>query len=52
MAGLREVASARPGCSRVEWMADTNNPPARRFYEGLGFKELDGKVVYRVGSGE
>ncbi|MFF5333991.1 GNAT family N-acetyltransferase [Streptomyces sp. NPDC013181] len=52
MDSLREVASARPGCSRMEWMADTNNPAARRFYEGLGFKELAGKVVYRVGAGE
>lgn len=50
MAELRAVATARPGCSRMEWMADTSNPRARRFYASLGFEEVAGKVVYRIGA--
>ena len=45
---LRAIASARRGCSRVEWMTDSDNPDARAFYGALGFTEFDGKVVYRV----
>ncbi|WP_428843695.1 cyclophane-containing RiPP N-acetyltransferase HaaN [Streptomyces hirsutus] len=48
---LRAVAAARPGCSRVEWMTDSDNPGARAFYKSLGFAEFDGKIVYRVDSG-
>lgn len=48
---LRALAAARPGCSRVEWMADRDNPVARAFYESRGFAESDGKIVYRVDSG-
>ncbi|WP_371095858.1 cyclophane-containing RiPP N-acetyltransferase HaaN [Streptomyces sanglieri] len=45
---LRDIAAARPGCSRVEWMTDRVNPGARAFYKSLGFAEFDGKIVYRV----
>ncbi|WP_405997599.1 cyclophane-containing RiPP N-acetyltransferase HaaN [Streptomyces sp. NBC_00829] len=48
---LRSIAAARPGCSRVEWMTDRDNPNARNFYRSLGFAEFDGKVVYRVDTG-
>ncbi|MGW7003154.1 cyclophane-containing RiPP N-acetyltransferase HaaN [Streptomyces sp. NPDC054933] len=45
---LRTLATARPGCSRVEWMTDHDNPDARAFYRSLGFAEFDGKIVYRI----
>ncbi|MER6129829.1 cyclophane-containing RiPP N-acetyltransferase HaaN [Streptomyces sp. NPDC001795] len=48
---LRALTSARPGCTRVEWMADSDNPGARAFYKALGFAESDGKIVYRVNDG-
>lgn len=48
---LRALAAARPGCSRVEWMTDRDNPRARSFYRGLGFTEFNGKIVYRVDAG-
>lgn len=48
MRELRDIAAARPGCSRIEWMTDRDNPDARSFYQALGFPEFDGKIVYRV----
>ncbi|MEU7054751.1 cyclophane-containing RiPP N-acetyltransferase HaaN [Streptomyces sp. NPDC046197] len=47
MGELRGMASARPGCTRLEWMTDRVNPDARAFYQSLGFQEDDGKIVYR-----
>lgn len=47
MAAVRSAAQAT-GCSRVEWQADTDNPPALALYEGLGFAPHEGKVFYRA----
>lgn len=47
MQALRDAA-AEAGCSRVEWTADTDNPPALAFYEALGASTNGGKVFYRV----
>ncbi|MBF9071490.1 GNAT family N-acetyltransferase [Streptacidiphilus sp. NEAU-YB345] len=35
------------GCSRVEWTADRDNPPALALYAALGVSPHDGKVFYR-----
>ncbi|MCH0562159.1 cyclophane-containing RiPP N-acetyltransferase HaaN [Streptomyces sp. MUM 2J] len=51
MEELRSLAAARPGCSRLEWMTERDNPGARAFYKALGFAEFNGKVVYRFDSG-
>ncbi|WP_199573914.1 cyclophane-containing RiPP N-acetyltransferase HaaN [Streptomyces murinus] len=48
MEELRALAAARPGCGRLEWMTDRDNPGARAFYRSLGFAEYEGKIVYRV----
>ncbi len=48
MSRIREIAVARSGCSRVEWMADQDNPGAQEFYRGLGFEESEGKINYRL----
>ncbi|MFE4966335.1 cyclophane-containing RiPP N-acetyltransferase HaaN [Streptomyces sp. NPDC056660] len=48
---LREFATARPGCSRLEWMTDRVNSNARTFYRSLGFEEDNEKIVYRIGTG-
>lgn len=44
---LTETAR-RLGCSRLEWTADLDNPPALEFYASLGAKERAGKVFYRA----
>lgn len=46
MAALRSAAT-EAGCSRVEWTADRDNPPALAFYEAFGAQQRDGKVFYR-----
>ncbi|QSB17463.1 GNAT family N-acetyltransferase [Natronosporangium hydrolyticum] len=51
MAEIRAIAAARPGCSRVEWTADRDNPTSVSFYRALGYEEFHGKVMYRI-SGE
>ncbi|MCM2429312.1 GNAT family N-acetyltransferase [Streptomyces sp. RKAG337] len=48
MAKLREAAD-EAGCTRVEWTADRDNPPALAFYEAFGAEPRDGKVFYRWG---
>ena len=45
---LKRVASAREGCSRLEWETDVDNAGARAFYAALGVSEFPGKVFYRV----
>ena len=52
MAALRTLAAERPGCTRVEWLTDRDNPDARAFYRALGVSELDSKIVYRVNADE
>jgi GNAT superfamily N-acetyltransferase len=47
MDGLYQVA-AENRCSRVEWTADTDNPGALAFYEGLGVPVKTSKVFYRI----
>lgn len=47
VARLRETATAS-GCSRIEWTADTDNPPALALYEALGAAPHPGKIFYRV----
>jgi GNAT superfamily N-acetyltransferase len=34
-------------CSRVEWMTDSDNVTAQRFYEHLGAQPDSGKIFYR-----
>ena len=45
---LKRVASARVGCSRLEWETDVDNAGARAFYAALGVAEFPGKVFYRL----
>ncbi|MFF9894989.1 GNAT family N-acetyltransferase [Streptomyces longispororuber] len=47
MAALRDEAEAL-GCSRIEWTADSDNPPALALYKALGVQPHGGKVFYRV----
>lgn len=46
MAAVRAEAT-KTGCSRVEWTADRDNPPALALYEALGFHQDQGKAFYR-----
>jgi GNAT superfamily N-acetyltransferase len=48
MTELRAIAAARPGCSRIEWTADQDNPAVRAFYHSLGVEEFTGKIMYRL----
>ncbi|MFJ1585510.1 GNAT family N-acetyltransferase [Streptomyces sp. NPDC088197] len=48
LAELKRIA-AESACSRIEWTADTDNPPALAFYEALGVEQKAGKVFYRLG---
>ncbi|EPH45347.1 GNAT family N-acetyltransferase [Streptomyces aurantiacus] len=47
MAALRDDAE-RLGCSRIEWTADTDNPPAMALYKALGVQPHGGKAFYRT----
>ncbi|MGE7439606.1 GNAT family N-acetyltransferase [Kitasatospora sp. NPDC001175] len=46
MAAVHEHAREL-GCSRVEWTADRDNPPALELYKALGVTPHQGKVFYR-----
>jgi GNAT superfamily N-acetyltransferase len=46
MTRLHEEAEKKH-CSRVEWMTETDNTAAQRFYEELGAKPQTGKIFYR-----
>jgi GNAT superfamily N-acetyltransferase len=46
MDAVRDAGRAA-GCSRLEWTADTDNPPALDFYKSLGAETHQGKVFYR-----
>lgn len=35
-------------CSRVEWMADEDNPGAQHFYEAIGVQPESSKIFYRL----
>ncbi|MFB7649599.1 GNAT family N-acetyltransferase [Streptomyces sp. NPDC056084] len=47
MEALKVVASGA-GCSRIEWTADRDNPPALDFYAAYGAEPRDGKVFFRL----
>jgi GNAT superfamily N-acetyltransferase len=36
------------GCTRVDWTAETSNPKALAFYDGLGVPRVESKVYYRL----
>lgn len=43
-----KAAAAEADCSRIEWTADRDNPPALEFYAAYGVGPRDGKVFYRL----
>jgi GNAT superfamily N-acetyltransferase len=45
--GVVRAEATALGCSRVEWTADRDNPPALALYAALGFEEHGGKAFYR-----
>ena len=47
LASLHDAAADK-GCSRIEWLADRDNPPALAFYAAVGAKADDGKVFFRI----
>lgn len=47
MAAVRDEAQTA-GCSRIEWTADRDNPPALALYAGLGVEPHNGKIFYRL----
>jgi GNAT superfamily N-acetyltransferase len=47
MEHVKDLARTRPGCSRVEWTADRDNPEALDFYEALGYSVHEGKAYFR-----
>ncbi len=46
MVAVRNEAQAA-GCSRIEWTADRDNPPAVALYAALGVEPHEGKIFYR-----
>lgn len=46
MNAVRAAADAA-GCTRIEWTADRDNPPALALYQALGFQQHNGKAFYR-----
>jgi GNAT superfamily N-acetyltransferase len=47
LAHLRALAEAR-GCGRFEWMVLDWNEDAKKLYEGIGAKRIDGWQLYRI----
>jgi GNAT superfamily N-acetyltransferase len=43
-----KLAGAAAGCTRVEWLADRDNPAALDFYAAFGAAPRDDKAFYRV----
>lgn len=43
-----QQAGRDAGCSRLEWTADGDNPPALHYYEALGVEPRKDKPFYRL----
>ncbi|MGW3152796.1 N-acetyltransferase family protein [Streptomyces sp. NPDC001089] len=43
-----QQAGRDAGCSRLEWTADADNPPALHFYEAFGVEPRKDKPFYRL----